>query len=224
MFWKILQRTVQSVVGAAGLVMEAIGLYFNIAQVAEAPSGPFGWSILVWGVILFTLSAISIIAQLWWHINKLEDSYACALAFDGLQPFPGFHVNKIRLALVFSNTLDRPLEYQIDTDETFLEIGGQRASEPQYDSTGSTIPKTKPHKFLLPEVDLPQNYPVMGLLHYKLRYGRPGNLRFQQVKSFNLELTSVIKQGAEITIPLVWKETYGEDGTIGRNQSKSITK
>ncbi len=52
--------------------MEAIGIYYDIVQTIQTPTGPFGWSILVWGVTLFTIASLSIIVQLWWHIHRIE--------------------------------------------------------------------------------------------------------------------------------------------------------
>ncbi len=52
--------------------MEVIGIYFDVVQASQTPKGPFGLSIFVWGVILFTIASISIITQLWWHIYNTE--------------------------------------------------------------------------------------------------------------------------------------------------------
>jgi hypothetical protein len=60
MFWKVLSRTLHSLFGIGGLVMQVFGVYFDIVQAAESPRF-LGLSILVWGVILFTAFSISVI-------------------------------------------------------------------------------------------------------------------------------------------------------------------
>ena len=72
MFWKVLSRTLHSIFGIGGLVMQGFGIYFDIIEVTQTLVRPFGLSILNWGIILFDIVAISIIAQLWWHIHKIE--------------------------------------------------------------------------------------------------------------------------------------------------------
>ncbi len=52
--------------------MQGFGIYFDIIEVTQTLVRPFGLSILNWGIILFDIVAISIIAQLWWHIHKIE--------------------------------------------------------------------------------------------------------------------------------------------------------
>lgn len=54
--------------------MQGIGLYFDIVQVAQTPE-ICGISIFYIGIISFTIVAISVIAQLWWYIYKIESDY-----------------------------------------------------------------------------------------------------------------------------------------------------
>lgn len=65
--------------------MEIFGIYFDVVQASQAPKGPFGLSILAWGVILFTVASVSIIAQLWWHIYKGEHRVSSVI--KGLKAF-----------------------------------------------------------------------------------------------------------------------------------------
>ena len=109
MFWKVLSRTIHSVLGIGGLVMQAVGVYFDIVQASQSPK-LLGLSILVWGVILFTLFSVSVIAQLWYHINKTEGSYAYALTTEIDESSISTKGGILQLALRFTNTLDRLLE------------------------------------------------------------------------------------------------------------------
>lgn len=204
MFWKIISRTIQHIWGLSGFVMEIIGIISN-------PMGPFGLSILAWGAILFTIWALSVIAQLGWHIHKTENSYIHTLSFDDLVSFPNLQSRHIRYALLFSNTSDKPIEYRIDLNKTYLEIDGKRPTQLQYDSTGGIIQKLKSTKFLLPEVPFPNQLPAQGILHFELDYGSPHNLKFQKIKEVNIELTQPTPQG---TIYTIWKDKYEEDKPI----------
>jgi len=141
MFWKVISRTVHSILGIGGLVMQGVGLYFVVAQATVTPTGPLGLSILNWGIILFDIFAISVIAQLWWHIHKIEGSYAYSLSFDGLDLSP--HDNKLSVYLKFSNTSDRPIEYKVNVNETCIVLGDQQQINNIFYNTGVIIPKHK---------------------------------------------------------------------------------
>jgi hypothetical protein len=71
MLWKVLSRTLQSVFGIGGLVLQGFGIYFDVVQATQTPT-ILGVSILYIGAILFAVVAISAITQLWWHIHRIE--------------------------------------------------------------------------------------------------------------------------------------------------------
>lgn len=82
MFWKVLSRTLQFISGIAGIVMGAIGVYFDIIKASQTTVGPLGLSILAWGFIFFAITSVTVIVQLWWHIHKMEESYKYSLSLD----------------------------------------------------------------------------------------------------------------------------------------------
>ncbi len=52
--------------------MQGFGIYFDVVQAGATPVGPLGLSLLVWGIILFDVAAVSVIGQLWWHIHRID--------------------------------------------------------------------------------------------------------------------------------------------------------
>ncbi len=193
--------------------MQAFGVYFDVVQATLTPKGPFGWSILVWGVILFTIASISVIAQLWWYIHQLEGSYRYALSFDGLE----IRVNpqQLVISLKLSNTLDKPLGYNIDTNRTVIELDGQAPITQGYANTGAVIAKLKGTTFSLPHLPLPTNNPSHGKLHYELQYGLPGRPSFKQVREIELEVWHEdIPKIKWRNYHIRWWNIYQDDRTI----------
>ena len=78
--------------------MQAFGVYFDIIEASKTPVGPFGLSLLIWGIILFDIFAISVIVQLWWHIHKLEKAKPVLL-------------NKTELIKSIYRTMDTSIDY-----------------------------------------------------------------------------------------------------------------
>jgi len=204
MFWKVLSRTIHSALGIGGLMMQGFGLYFDIVQVTETPEGPFGISILGWGVILFTVFSISVIAQLWWHIRGIEDSYQYALSFDGLKLVLPDGI--IQVALELSNTLDKVVEYRFDCERFNIDIGGNRPIQPRFGNTEAIIPRNKPSEYRLPGVHLPGSFPCKGVLHYELTYGPPKKPLYRQIREMNLDFNTVGEQ-----MKITWTFTKQED-------------
>jgi hypothetical protein len=189
MLWKILSRTVQSLIGIVGLVLEGFGIYFSILQIANEPKGPFGWSILVWGVILFTVVAISVIVQFWWRIHKIEDSYYYALSFDG----PNILPNSLdgNLAVKLSNGIDKPIEYKIDMEKTYVNTDDKISFGKEYPSVGAILTKSKNSDFTLPFKIFPIMKAKNNIFHLEVLYGRPGKLSFRQIREMNLTIQSL---------------------------------
>ena len=52
--------------------MTGIGGWYDYQQMLTMPHGPFGLSILVWGIIMVSLGSILMIAQMWYRIRTLE--------------------------------------------------------------------------------------------------------------------------------------------------------
>ena len=168
--------------------MQVFGAYFDISQAAQTPTGPFGLSILIWGVIIFTIVSISVITQLWWHIHKTESSYAYALSFDGISLEVKPNTLEIQTIMQLSNTLDLPLEYRFDVDKTYVKIDGETSKKLEHGNAGAVIPRLKPEQRFLPKLHHPNSYPCQGNIHCELLYGAPGKLSFWQKKEWDLEL------------------------------------
>jgi len=64
--WIIILRTISSIVYLGGLVMTGIGGWYDYQQAMTVSSGPFGLSILLWGIIIAALGSVILIAQLWY--------------------------------------------------------------------------------------------------------------------------------------------------------------
>jgi len=71
--WIIILRTISSIVYLGGLVMTGIGGWYDYQQAMTVSSGPFGLSILLWGIIIAALGSVILIAQLWYRVHKLEN-------------------------------------------------------------------------------------------------------------------------------------------------------
>ena len=187
MFWKILSRVLQAIFGIGGFVMQVFGVYFDIKQAGQIPTGPFGLSILTWGVILFTAAAISFIFQLWKYINRIEKSYKFALSLDQLNY--GTKKEGVDFELVLSNTLlDKPLIYKVALSKLYIEINGNKQTQPDKAIKGAVIPAGKSSTFRLGIFKAPSKYPYKGLLHYEIAYGHPDKLLFHRITELNLDI------------------------------------
>lgn len=69
----ILFRTISSIFYIGGLVMTAVGGWYDYQQTLTIPYGPFGLSILLWGIIIAGLGSLLLISQMWYRIWKLEN-------------------------------------------------------------------------------------------------------------------------------------------------------
>ncbi|MFC1904143.1 hypothetical protein ACFLXT_00015 [Chloroflexota bacterium] len=189
--------------------MQALGVYFDIIQATQTPNGPFGLSILVWGVILFTLTSISIIAQLWWYIHKTEGSYEYALSFDEIA-CSSSKPQTLRIMLKFSNTLDKPMGYKIDVDSTYIKIGDEQSAKLQNNIAEGVISKFKTEQRFLPEIRLPESYPCQGTLHCELLYGIPDKLSFRQVREWSVEINGALgtSQGLDFDFVMKYQADY----------------
>jgi len=167
--------------------MQAFGVYFDVVQAAEMPRGPFGLSILSWGFIFFTMAAISVIAQLWWHIYKIEGSYLYSLSFDKLEHT--LSKDGIQFRLHLSNNLDKPVEYNFIAGETNVTIGDNPPVQLQKGLLGTIISAKKSSIFQLPVVRIPSNYPCKGLIRYRMVYGPPQKPMFQQIRELILTIS-----------------------------------
>ncbi len=185
----------------------------------------FSWGIplIIW--LLFVLIVIPIrLANKYKHkyletksaLDKLENSYLGSFWFGGVEGFPNVQDIHLRFALLFLNTLERPIECRIDSNKTFIEVGGNRSVVLQRDNMGIIIPKQKPHKFLFTEIALPNKFPAYGVIHFELKYGEPSDLHFHQIKEFDLELTRLLPTPTGADIPMVWIEKYIKDEKIGQ--------
>jgi len=188
MFLKTLSRVLHSIFGIAGFVMQVIGIYFTITQINQTPIGPFGLSIFIWGVILFTIVSISVIFQLWRRINRIEESYKFALSLDSLNY--GTKKEGIDFELVLSNTLpDKPLIYKFALSKLYIEINGNKQTQPDKSIKEAVIPPGKSSKFLLGIFKAPTKYPYNVLLHYEIAYGHPSKLLFHRITELNLNIS-----------------------------------
>lgn len=168
--------------------MQAIGVYFAITQPSQTPTGPFGLSILIWGVILFTIISIIVIFQLWRYIHRIEESYQSALSLDKLNY--GTKKEGIDFELVLSNTLpNKPLIYKVALSKLYIEINGNKQTQLDKSIKGAVIPAGKSSKFLLGIFKAPIKYPYKGLLHYEIAYGHPRKLLFHQITELNLYIS-----------------------------------
>ena len=185
MLLKTLSRVLHTLFGVAGFVMQIIGIYFAVTQASQTPVGPFGLSILIWGVILFTIVSISVIFQLWRCINAIEQSYKFALSLDVLNC--GMKKGGIDFELVLSNTLlDKPLSYKVALSKSYVEINGNKQTQSDKGIKGAVIPPGKSSTFRLGIFNTHSNYPYKGLLHYEIAYGPPDELLFHRITELNL--------------------------------------
>ena len=167
-----------------------VGIYFDVIQASQTPTGPFGLlSILTWGFILFTAVSISIIAQLWWHIHQIENSYTYALSLDGFDAFHGPTGNY--LSVKMSNITDKPVQYQIDPTDIFIRVGGKCLPQPEgLPKTGGIISKSNPFDFILPYEIKPILQAGEASLHFESIYGPPGKFLFRQIRELHLRLNA----------------------------------
>ena len=68
----IIYRTMSSLFMLGGLVMAGIGGWYDFQEAITNPVGPLGLSILLWGVIVYSIGGLGIIGQLWYKVKQLE--------------------------------------------------------------------------------------------------------------------------------------------------------
>ncbi len=177
--------------------MQALGVYFDIVQATQTPKF-WGLSILVWGVILFTVFAISVIAQLWHHIHETENAYHHALSLDE-DMYTDWEDKTLTLGLIFSNAINKPIGYEFIADKTYIEI---KDTPRVFLQSGGydVIPIGKSNTILLPEIALPEHYPCDGILHYELVYGYPDKALFKQVREQSLKIKLFLSPHKEIKV------------------------
>jgi len=82
------------------------------------------------------------------QISKLQDSYACALSFDGVGILPASMTGSIALKL--SNSIDSPIQFKIDETQTYIEVDGKRLPQPNHPpDTGGIVSKSRTINFVL---------------------------------------------------------------------------
>jgi len=130
---------------------------------------------------------MSVIFQLWRHINRIEKSYKFALSLDKLNY--GTKKEGIDFALVLSNTLlDKPLIYKVALSKLYIEINGNKQTQLDKAIKGAVIPAGKSSEFLLGIFKSPSTYPYKALLHYEIAYGHPDKLLFHRITELNLDI------------------------------------
>ncbi len=162
--------------------MQALGIYFDITQASQAPTLLFGWSILVWGVMLFTITSLSIIIQLWWRLQKYENAYEYALTTDKVKLELSPNTNNYGVIVEVINSINRPMFYKLDTR---LDMYGQK---PVIDSDGGIIVANQTGQFGCFDIDTPKNFPSTGILYCELLYGPPKKLIFKQITEYDVLL------------------------------------
>ncbi len=135
------------------------------------------------GFVIWSLWDLSV------KLQKFEDDYHYALSFDGLESIPdpqGLHI-----AMILSNTIDKPLEFKLDMANTYIEIEGKRitpsAPSDKWKSTEGILYKSKPQRYIFPPY-IPLKDIAHGRLHYELEYGRPKNPLFRHIREIGLTL------------------------------------
>ena len=185
MFWKVLFRTLQFVVGIGGLVIGVIGVYFDV-QASQMPIGLFGLSILAWGFILLAVTSVSVIGQLWWHISKTDESYKYSLSLNDLKLLQDDRI--IRFTLEISNAIDKPLGYEFDGDKYYVEINGIRQLSEDKGLKRTILSRKERGAYRLPEMSKPDNYPCSILIHCEFIYGYPERASFRQIREMEVHL------------------------------------
>ena len=94
--------------------------------------------------------------------------------------------NDSQIGLVFRNTIDKPLGYNVDVDSLYIEFGGNGPVNPEYPVTGGVIPIGGLGQFNFALLKTPKTFPCKGKLSFQLSYGNPRKMKFRQKKE-NME-------------------------------------
>ena len=165
----------------------------------------------LWGVpaVLFLIAGL----KLQFRFDKIENSYAYSLSLDDLDIER--RLNKLYISLKLSNTLDRPLEFQMDQTAISIEVDGKKPNTSQQDKIIHTVlPPKKSTKIHCPGLPIPTRNPSLGKLYYELVYGLPNKPLFRQIRELELEVTQEVVLNKAIKYSLQSFIRHQEDSPI----------
>ena len=164
------------------LIVGIAGNWWDILQTKTA----FGltWQGLTF--ILFALSSLYVLIELYLSLRKYEASYEYALAFEGVSVTD--KGGNSQIGLIFKNTIDKPIGYKVDTDSLYLEFGGNRPINPIYSITGGVIPIGGSDQFIFALLKTPNNFPCKGKVSFRLHYGNPHKMAFAFTKNMDFDI------------------------------------
>ena len=168
--------------------MQAFGIYFDVAQASLTPVGPFGISILYWGIILFDIATISIIVQLWWHIHQTEESYQYGLSVDNIEL--EIKTTALYIDLMFKGCIDKPIGFAIDTKKTYIKVGDVTSVSIGNENNLSIVRGNTVIGCSF-EIAQPKSYPCSGVLHCEFAYGSPRQLLYKQAVEWDVKIEQI---------------------------------
>ena len=131
------------------------------------------------------------------YIADFLNSYAYALSLDTISAHP--HHTGHYIALNLSNNIEKPIEFEMDWDKTYVKINGKRLPKHKNHNTGAIIIKSKPLCWVLPYSFEEISQARKIVLHYELRYGNPGNFLFWQMRELDLHISYLSRNQLYIT-------------------------
>lgn len=171
----------------------------------------------LWAIpaILFLIAGIKLQVKL----DSFKSAYKYALSLDNVEIVYDPKPSQLRMLLRLSNTLDKPLEYKVDTTKTYIELEGRTTTFLANVEIGTVIPRLKSSTIYLPSLPLPVTNPSIVKLHYELLYGLPGKPLFRQVKDLELSIKQVNISPNRISVNLNYIYKFEDDEPIKKRGS-----
>ncbi len=163
---------------ALWIAYPTIGIALPLEKVFEGASTAWFAGI---PIVLLLIAGI----KLQFRLARIENAYHYALSFEELDVDQKYKV--LMLSMKFSNALDKPIEYELIANRTYIEIEGSQRVVLQSNDRG-IIAALRSVMVSLPKITLPEVCPCSGILHYELVYGRPNKPSFKQVREYELEI------------------------------------
>ena len=122
--------------------------------------------------------------KLQFRLAGIENAYHYALSLDDIDIEKKHKALELNLKL--SNAIDKPIEYELIANRTYIEIVGKQRAVLETNDKG-IISARKSSMSSLPEITSPE-YSPCRVLHYELVYGSPDKPLFKQVREYDLEI------------------------------------
>lgn len=164
---------------------------------------------LIWFASIPALLMLIAGLKLQFLLSKIENSYEFALSTEIDESSVFSKVDYCEVSIIFTNTLDKALNYQIDLEKTFVQIGKTQPLYLKSKVAGGIISKGKSERRLFREIKNPEILPCKGIIHCEVLYGAPhGKKMFPQLREWEIEIAKGPKP-REIDITFITKNQEG---------------